>query len=77
MRAVVDTNILLRALIKPHGTVGPVLRRLRDGAYTLLYADSLRAELIEVLGRPHIRAKCHLQDEDVRTVLALILLRGV
>jgi predicted nucleic acid-binding protein len=29
MRVVVDTNVLVRALIKPHGTVGPVLLRLR------------------------------------------------
>lgn len=38
MRAVVDTSILVRALIKPLGTVGPVLHQLRDGAYTLLYS---------------------------------------
>ena len=41
MRVVVDTNVLVRALIMPHGTVGPVLLRLRHGDYTLLYAQSL------------------------------------
>ena len=45
MRAVVDTNVLVRALIKPHGTVGPVLLRLRHGDYTLLYAGSLLAAI--------------------------------
>ncbi len=30
MRAVVDTNILVRAVIKPRGSVGPVLQRLRQ-----------------------------------------------
>jgi predicted nucleic acid-binding protein len=49
MRAVVDTNILVRALIMPHGTVGPVLLRLRQGDYTLLYAQSLLEELVDVL----------------------------
>lgn len=29
MRAVIDTNILVRAVIRPQGTVGPVLLRLR------------------------------------------------
>lgn len=29
VRAVVDTNILVRATIKPNGSVGPVLQRLR------------------------------------------------
>jgi putative PIN family toxin of toxin-antitoxin system len=75
-RAVVDTNILIRALIKPQGTVGPVLTRLRDGYYTLLYAEPLLDELVAKLALPRIRDKYYLTDEDVETVLALILLRG-
>ena len=75
-RAVVDTNILIRALIKPQGTVGPVLTRLRDGDYTLLYAEPLLDELMAKLALPRIRDKYHLADDDVETVLALILLRG-
>ena len=31
MRVVVDTNILVRAIIRPQGSVGPVLLRLRQG----------------------------------------------
>ncbi|MCA9938192.1 MAG: putative toxin-antitoxin system toxin component, PIN family [Anaerolineales bacterium] len=76
MRAVIDTNILVRALIKPDGTVGPVLRLLRDGQYTILYAQPSLLELIDVLNRPHIRRKYHLTSADIHTVLALILLRG-
>ena len=75
-RAVVDTNILIRALIKPQGAVGPVLTRLRNGDYTLLYAEPLLDELMAKLALPRIRDKYHLTDDDVETVLALILLRG-
>ncbi len=75
-RAVVDTNILIRALIKPQGTVGPVLTRLRAGDYTLLYVEPLLDELVAKLALPRIRDKYHLTDDDVETVLALILLRG-
>jgi putative PIN family toxin of toxin-antitoxin system len=75
-RAIIDTNILIRALIKPQGTVGPVLTRLRDGDYTLLYAEPLLDELVAKLALPRIRDKYHLTNEDVETVLALILLRG-
>ncbi len=75
-RAVVDTNVLIRALIKPQGTVGPVLTRLRDGDYTLLYAEPLLDELVAKLALPRLRDKYHLADDDVETVLALILLRG-
>ena len=76
MRAVIDTNILVRAVIKPSGTVGPVLLRLRHGDYTLLYAQSLLEELIDVLNRPRIRNKYRLTDQDIQTVVSLILLRG-
>jgi putative PIN family toxin of toxin-antitoxin system len=75
-RVVIDTNILVRALIRPHGTVGPVLLRLRRADYTLLYSQSLLEELIDVLNRPRIRTKYRLADRDIRTVVSLILLRG-
>ncbi|MBC8447084.1 MAG: putative toxin-antitoxin system toxin component, PIN family [Chloroflexi bacterium] len=76
MRAVVDTNILVRALIMPQGTVGPVLLRLRRDEYTLLYAQPLLEELIDVLNRPRIRHKYSLTEDDIQTVVSLILLRG-
>jgi len=76
MRAVVDTNILVRAIIRPHGSVGPVLLRLRQGEYTLLYAWESLEELIDVLSRPRIRDKYQLTDGDIATVVGLILVRG-
>lgn len=76
MRVVVDTSVLVRAVIMPHGTVGPVLLRLRHGDYTLLYAQSLLEELLDVLNRPRIRHKYGLTEEDIETVVGLILLRG-
>lgn len=76
MRIVVDTNILARAAIQPHGTVGPVLLRLRRGDYTLLYAQPLLEELVDVLNRPRIRDKYRLTDQDIQTIVGLILLRG-
>ena len=76
MRAVIDTNILVRAVIRPQGTVGPVLLRLRDGAYTLLHARPLLEELVDVLNRPRIRDKYGLTGQDIQTVLGLLLLRG-
>ncbi len=76
MRAVVDTNILVRALIRPQGTVGPVLLRLRQGDYTLLYAPPLLEEVVDVLNRPRLRRKYGLSRADIRTVVSLLLLRG-
>jgi len=39
LRAVVDVNVLVRAMIRPQGTVGPVLDRLRDGDYVIRYSE--------------------------------------
>lgn len=76
LRAIVDTNILIRAVIMPGGTVGPVLTRLRDGDYTLVYSAPLIDELLAKLALPRIREKYHVNDQDVDDLLALIALRG-
>lgn len=76
MRAVVDTNILVRALIKPKGTVAPVLGRLRQGAYTILYSSGLLEEIVDVLGRARFRVKYGIRGEDVEVLVSLIVLRG-
>lgn len=76
MRAVVDTNILIRALIKPRGTVGPIIRRLRDGDYTLVYSAPILDELIEKLTLPRIRHKYRLENAEIEALVALIALRG-
>lgn len=76
MKAVVDTNILIRALIKPRGTVGPIIRRLRDGDYTLVYSAPILGELIEKLALPRIRHKYRLEESETGALIALIALRG-
>jgi putative PIN family toxin of toxin-antitoxin system len=76
MRAVVDTNILIRALIKPQGTVGPILSRLRNGDYALVYSAPILDELIEKLALPRIRHKYRVEEAQIEALLALIALRG-
>jgi putative PIN family toxin of toxin-antitoxin system len=76
MRAVVDTSVLVSALIRPQGAVGPVLMRLREGAFVLIYSLALLDEAVRVLARPKIFKKYGLADEDVAAILLLIQLRG-
>jgi putative PIN family toxin of toxin-antitoxin system len=76
MRAVVDTNILIRAVIKPDGTVGPVVKRLAAGHYVLIYSHELLVELLEKLELPRIKQKYHVEDEDIADLVALLALRG-
>ena len=59
MRAVVDTNIFIRAVLKPDGTVGPIVTRLAAADYVLIYSHELLVELVEKLELPRIKQKYH------------------
>ncbi|MBN1454261.1 MAG: putative toxin-antitoxin system toxin component, PIN family [Anaerolineales bacterium] len=76
MRAVVDTGVLVSGLIRPQGTIGEVLRALRDGRFVIIYTTPTVVEIIDVLGRPSFRAKYHIQPDDVTALVNLIRLRG-
>jgi len=54
-RAVLDTNVLVSALISPGGSSARLLLALRSGAFELLASPLLLAELREVLGRNKFR----------------------
>jgi putative PIN family toxin of toxin-antitoxin system len=76
MRVVVDTGVLVSALIQRQGTTGEVLRALRDGRFTLVYSTDILVEIIEVLGRPAMRAKYHIEPDDISALINLIRLWG-
>jgi uncharacterized protein len=76
IRAVIDTSIVVRALLQPQGTVGPVIDDLEAKRYTILYSEAILEELVDVLTRPRLLRLFPLQARDVETVIDLILLRG-
>ena len=76
MRAVVDTGVLVSALIRRQGTTGDVLRALRDGRFTVIYSTDTLVEVINVLGRAPFRTKYHIEPDDITALINLIRLRG-
>lgn len=76
MRAVVDTGVLVSALIRRQGTTGEVLRALRDGRFALIYTTPILVEIIDVLGRGPFRTKYHIEPEDITALINLVRLRG-
>lgn len=76
MRAVIDTNILVRALLNPDGSVGPVVDLLRDGHYLFLYSQATLNELIDVLSRPRMARRYGLTLDEVDALCALVIRRG-
>ncbi len=55
MRAVVDTNIFISALINPLGSPGQVIRRAVCGEFELCTSARIWSEVVRVLQRPKIR----------------------
>ena len=76
MRVVVDTNVLVSAIILPQSYVGQVFRQLQIGSFVPLYHFVTLAELIKVLGRRRIQQRFQITPESIQAVADLILLRG-
>lgn len=53
-RAVVDTNLLVRGLLKGPATL-PLMRAWEEEYFKLVTSEGLLAELLEVLARPKFR----------------------
>jgi uncharacterized protein len=76
VRAVIDTGVLVSALIRPQGTTGTVLLSLRDGRFDIVYSAEILVELIDVMARPFFRTKYHIESDHITALIYLIRLRG-
>ena len=57
LRAVLDTNVFVSALISPKGPPAAILRALRSERFGLVSSPPINEEIIEVLNRPTIRER--------------------
>ncbi len=76
IRAVVDTNILIRAAIRPQGTIGPIVRRLSERRYLLIISEMLFDELIEKLREPRIGRKYSLDEQAIKAFVEELAVSG-
>jgi putative PIN family toxin of toxin-antitoxin system len=71
-KAVLDTNILISAVITPRGTPAKLLQAWREGTFDLITSPPLLFEIKETLSLPKIAHRYRLRPEDIRDVLALL-----
>jgi putative PIN family toxin of toxin-antitoxin system len=71
-RVVLDTNILISALITPRGTPAKVLQSWRAGHFDLVTSPHLLLELREALSRPHLKDRYRLSPTDTRDFITLL-----
>ena len=67
-QAVIDTNVLVSALIKPSGPPGQVIAAMRRGELLPILSRIVFAEYAQVLSRPRFG----FRHEDIHAVLDLI-----
>lgn len=68
---VVDTNIYVRAFLKPDKSDGKIIHLATDGLITLYYSHGSFQELLRVLRYPRLR-KYGVNDEKIEIYLRLI-----
>jgi putative PIN family toxin of toxin-antitoxin system len=73
MRIVLDTNVLVSALLNPEGAPATVLELVLIGAVELVYDDRILAEYREVLARP----KFDIDPEEASGLCDDLALRGI
>ena len=74
-RAVLDTNVLVSALISPGGGSARLLLELRSGAFELIASPLLLAELRDVLRREKFRR--YVSEAEADAYVELIRTEGV
>jgi putative PIN family toxin of toxin-antitoxin system len=62
VRAVLDPNVIISALLSPGGAPAKVLRAWIDGTYGLITSELLLGELERALGYPKLRKRIDEQE---------------
>ena len=77
LRAVLDANVLVSALIRPKGPPGQiVVRLLRDRAFTLVTSVAILSEVRRSLAYPRVRKHLIASDDDLDLWVASLALVG-
>jgi putative PIN family toxin of toxin-antitoxin system len=72
MRAVLDTNVIVSALISSKGAPAALLDMWREGVFELVISDQMLEELQCVLAYPKVRRVLRYSDEQITELLALL-----
>jgi len=70
MRVILDTNILVSAILSPDGNANLALRRWLDGRFVLLTSSEQLAELKRTLRKPYIER--HYKPYDAGKLINLL-----
>ena len=77
IRAVLDANVFVSALIRPQGPPGRVLRVWLEGAFELITSKPIVEEVRRCLNYPKIRRRLDASDDEIELWLLSLELASV
>ena len=69
MRVVVDTNVIISALISPAGPPGRIIAAWHRRQITVVVSEAMLVELRDAMHYPRVRRRISMTDEELSTVL--------
>jgi putative PIN family toxin of toxin-antitoxin system len=76
VRAVIDTNVWISAILNPGGAPAAIRSALDAQRFTLVTSESLLNELREVLSRPRFARLSQVTPSEIDQLLAMLSERG-
>lgn len=70
MRAVLDPNVLISALLAPLGTPAEIMRAWLDGGFELVASEALLAELDRAMAYPKLRKR--IETAEAQALIELL-----
>ncbi|MBE9078323.1 putative toxin-antitoxin system toxin component, PIN family [Romeria aff. gracilis LEGE 07310] len=72
-KLVIDTSVIISALIGPSGPSRALIRRCFMGDYQPLMGNALFSEYESVIGRDRVLARCPLTQTEIRILLQSLM----
>jgi len=72
IRAVLDTNIWVSAILNPSGFPADIINSFRHGDFLAVISEPIISEIADVLSRPRIKNKYGITEADILELLILI-----
>jgi putative PIN family toxin of toxin-antitoxin system len=77
MRAVIDTNVWVSAVLNPHGAPAQVFEAFRQARFLAIQSQPLMDELREVIARPRLMRRLAYNMQMIQELIELISARAI
>lgn len=72
VKAVIDTNIWVSAILNPHGFPSKLREGFKKELFKTIISEPMLEELAEVLSRPRIKDKYGITEKQIKELLILL-----